>query len=91
METEVIVAPVSGTIDAAGTALGQGDVRLEESGVAHPAFVAGHDGAQVVVIVGDRRALRSAVAARQVGGALGDALPSILDDLEGQLAVRAAS
>jgi len=54
-------------------------------------MVAGDDGAQVVVIVGDRRALRSAVAAMQVGGALGDALPAMLDDLEGQLAVRAAS
>lgn len=91
MGTEVIVAPVSGTVDAAGTVLGQGHVRLEESGFAHPALVAGDDGAQVVVIVGDRRALRSAVAARQVGGALGDALPTILDDLDGQLAVRTAS
>ena len=89
--TEVIVAPVSGSVDAAGTVLGQGDVRLEEGSVAHPAMVAGDDGAQVVVIVGDRRALRSAVAAMQVGGALGDALPAMLDDLEGQLAVRAAS
>src|SRR6476660_4255336 len=60
MGTEVIVAPVSGSVEAAGTVLGQGDVRLEEGDVAHPAMVAGDDGAQVVVIVGDRRALRSA-------------------------------
>ena len=36
MGTEVIVAPVSGSVDAAGTVLGQGDVRLEEGGARAP-------------------------------------------------------
>ena len=50
--TEVIVAPVAGSVDAAGTTLAQGDVRLEEADVEHPALVAGPDGAQLVL---DRR------------------------------------
>ena len=52
------MAPVSGSIDAAGATLSQGDVRVEEADVEHPALVAGPDGAQLVVIFADRRALR---------------------------------
>ena len=40
--TEVIVAPVSGSVDAAGMVLAPGDVRVEEAGVEQPALVAGH-------------------------------------------------
>src|SRR5262249_7577158 len=49
--TEVIVAPVSGSIAAGGAVLQQGDVRVEESDVEHAALVAGPDGVQLVLIV----------------------------------------
>ena len=50
LATETIIAPVTGSVDAAGTTLAQGDVRLEEADVEHPALAAGPDGAQVVII-----------------------------------------
>ena len=71
--SETIVAPVSGSIDAAGTTLAQGDVRVEEADVDHPALVAGPDGAQLVLIFADRRALRSALDDGTMAGALGAA------------------
>src|SRR5207245_1048897 len=61
ISSETIVAPVVGSIDAAGVTLTEGDVRVEEPDVEHPALVAGADGAQLVVIFADRRALRSAL------------------------------
>jgi hypothetical protein len=83
--TEVIVAPVTGSVDAAGTTLAQGDVRLEEADAEHPALVAGPDGAQLVLIVADRRALSSALDdgtfAGSLGAALSKVLPELLDDL----------
>lgn len=85
IDSEAIVAPVSGSILVAGTTLGQGDVRVEEGGVDHPAIVAGPDGAQLVVIVGDRRALRTALADATLAGSLGAALSTVLDELQGQL------
>lgn len=83
--SEVLVAPVSGSIEAAGTALAQGDVRVEVADVEQPALVAGPEGAQVVAIFADRRALRSALDDGTVGGALGEALSSVLADLQSQL------
>jgi hypothetical protein len=83
--SETLVAPVSGSIDAAGVTLSQGDVRLEEADVDHPALVAGPDGAQVVVIFADRRELRSALDDGRLSGALGAALSPVLDDLQRQL------
>ena len=83
--SETIVAPVSGSIDAAGTTLAQGDVRVEEADVDHPALVAGPDGAQLVVIFADRRALRSALDVGAVAGTLGGALSSALAKLQGEL------
>jgi hypothetical protein len=77
----MIVAPVTGSVDAAGTTLAQGDVRLEEAGVQHPALVAGSDGAQLVLIVADRRALSSALDDGTVAGALGPALSKALSKL----------
>jgi hypothetical protein len=47
--SETIVAPVFGSVDAASATLTQGDVRLEEGDVEHPALVAGPDGAKLVV------------------------------------------
>jgi hypothetical protein len=85
--SDTIVAPVTGSIDAAGTALGQGDVRVEEPGVEHPGLVAGPDGVQLVVIFADRRALQSAVDAGTVAGALGDALRAVLPELHRSLPV----
>ena len=83
--TETIVAPVSGSIEVAGATLAQGDVRVEEAGVDHPALVAGPDGAQLVLIVGDRRALRSALADGTMAGPLGSTLSTVLEDLQRQL------
>ena len=83
--SEMIVAPVTGSIDVAGATMTQGDVRVEEAGVDHPALVAGPDGAQLVVIFGDRRALRSALAEGTMAGALGAALATVLDELRSQL------
>jgi hypothetical protein len=79
--TETIVAPVAGSVAAAGTTLAQGDVRLEEADVEHPALVAGPDGAQLVLIVADRRALGSALAGGTLAGALGAALSEVLPKL----------
>jgi hypothetical protein len=89
--TEVVVAPVAGSVDAAGATLVQGDVRVEEADQPQPPLVAGPDGAQLVLVVGDRRALRAAVEGGGLAGPLGGALSSILDDLQGQLAVASAS
>ena len=83
--SETIVAPVSGSIDVAGATMTQGDVRVEEAGVDHPALVAGPDGAQLVVIFGDRRALRSALAEGTMAGAMGAALATVLDELRSKL------
>src|SRR3954464_8860523 len=83
--SETMIAPVSGSIDAAGVTMSQGDVRVEEADVNHPALVAGPDGAQVVIIFARRRALRSALARGAMSGALGAALSPVLDDLQRQL------
>jgi hypothetical protein len=89
--TEAIVAPVSGSVDAAGVVLEQGDVRVEEAGVEQPALVAGSHGAHLVVIFADRRALRAALDADRIPGHLGGALSPVLSDLERQLAPHSAA
>ena len=83
--SETMVAPVSGSIDVAGVTMSQGDVRVEEADVDHPALVAGPDGAQVVIIFADRRELRSALDDGRMSGALGAALSPVLEDLQRQL------
>jgi len=83
--SETIIAPVSGSLDGPGVTLGQGDVRLDEADVDQPALVAGPDGAQVVIIFGDRRELRSALDDGTMSGTLGAALSPVLDDLQRQL------
>jgi hypothetical protein len=83
--SETIVAPVFGSVDAAGDTLSHGDVRVEEGDVEHPALVAGPDGAQLVVIFADRRALLSALGAGSLAGALGGALSTVLLELQSQL------
>ena len=83
--TETIVALVTGSIDANGTMLNQGDVRLEEAAVEHGPLLAGPEGAQLVVIVADRRALRAALGNGAVSGALGAALSAVLPELLGTL------
>lgn len=85
--SETIVAPISGSIDAGGTTLRRGDVRVEEANVGHPALVAGPDGVQLVVIFADRRALRAALDDGTLGGAVGVALAGVLAELQSQLAV----
>jgi hypothetical protein len=90
--SETIVAPVSGSVSAAGVTLTQGDVRVEESDVEHPALVAGRDGAQLVVILADRRALRSALDEGTLAGTFGAALSTTLTELQSQLSLaRSAS
>jgi hypothetical protein len=83
--SETLVAPVSGSIDVAGVTMNQGDVRVEEAEVDHPALVAGPDGAQVVIIFADRRKLRSALDDARLTGALGAALSRVLEDLQRRL------
>jgi hypothetical protein len=83
--TETIVAPVAGSIVSAGTTLAQGDVRVDQADVEHAALVAGPDGVQLVLIVADRRALRSALDGGAVAGALGAALPTVLANLQRDL------
>jgi hypothetical protein len=84
---ETIVAPVFGSVEAAGATLTQGDVRLEEGDVEHPALLAGPDGAQLVVIFADRRALLSALDEGTLAGTLGGALSTVLPELQRQLSV----
>jgi hypothetical protein len=89
--TEAIVAPTSGSVEANGVELTQGDVRMEEANVRHPALVAGPEGVHLVVVFADRRALRTALDHGGIDGPLSGALSSVLADLELQLALRAAS
>jgi hypothetical protein len=89
--TEVIVAPVSGSVHAGDVALAQGDVRVEEADGSQPALVAGPDGAQLVLIVGDRRALRACIDAGALGGTLCAALSPVLAELQSQIALPSAS
>jgi hypothetical protein len=89
--TEAIVAAVSGSVECAGVELEQGDVRVEEAGVEHPALVAGPNGAHLLVIVADRRALRAALDGGAIVGDLGRALSPVLAELQSQLSVRSAS
>ncbi len=84
--SESIVVPVSGSIRAAGSELAHGDVRIEEADVEHPAVVAGSAGAQVVVLFGDRRALRSALDDHTMTGPIATFLSSTLADLQAKLA-----
>jgi len=83
--SETIVAPVSGSLDAAGATLRQGDVRLEEADTEQPALVAGSEGAQLVVLFADRRALRTALDDGTLAGSLGAALSPVLVRLQDQL------
>jgi hypothetical protein len=83
--SETVIAPVNGSVVAADVTLAQGDVRLEEADVEQPALVAGPDGAQLVVVFADRRALRAAVDNATLVGplaaALAESLPKLLHDL----------
>jgi hypothetical protein len=87
ISAETIVAPVLGSVDAAGVTLMQGDVRMEEADVQQPALVAGPAGSQLLVIFADRRALRSALDGDAIAGPLGTALSSVLADLQSQLSL----
>src|SRR5688500_9064456 len=85
IRAETILAPVSGSVEIAGATLTHGDVRVEEGDAQHPALVAGPDGAQLVAIFADRRALRSALDDGRMAGTLGDALSTVLTQLQSQL------
>jgi hypothetical protein len=85
--SETLIAPVTGSVVAGGATLAHGDVRLEEADVEQPALVAGTDGAQIVVVFADRRALRAAIDSATFGGALAAALAETLPKLLGDLAL----
>ncbi len=87
LASETLIAPVTGSVAAGGATLAQGDVRLEEADVEQPPLVAGADGAQLVLLFADRRALRTAVDAGTLGGALASALADELPKLLGELAL----
>jgi hypothetical protein len=89
--SETLIAPVSGSVVAGAATLVQGNVRLEEAGVEQPALVAGADGAQLVVIFADRRALRTALDDATLAGALAAALADTMPKLLGDLALTAVS
>ncbi len=88
--SETIVAPVAGSVIAGGSTMVQGDVRLEEAGVEHPALTAGPDGAQLVAVFADRRALRSALDEGAMAGPLAFALSETLAELQRQVSPSAA-
>ena len=69
----------------AGVFHGEGDVRVEEADIGHPALVAGPNGAQLVVLFADRRALRAALDDGTMAGTLGAALSTMLSELQAQL------
>jgi hypothetical protein len=87
LATETLIAPVTGSVVSGGATLAQGEVRLEEADVDQPALVAGPEGAQLVLLVGDRRALRTALDNGTLTGALGSALADTLPKLLGDLAL----
>lgn len=87
--TEVLVAPVAGDVRVGDQVLEQGDVRIVEADVAAPPMVAGDDGARLVVIVADRRALLDAREAGERSDQWSSALSSVLDALRADLVASA--
>ncbi len=83
--TEMLVAPLTGSVAAGDDVLEQGDVRIIESGVAAPAMVAGTGGARLTAIVADRRALVDALADGDVAGEWGAGMSRLLDGLRSAL------
>ena len=88
--TETIVAPVSGSVEAGDAALAHGDVRVEEADSDQPALVAGPDGAHLVLLIADRRALRTALDDGSIEGPLATALSTVLAELQSQLQLAAS-
>ena len=86
MASETLVVPVGGSAHDDGGALALGDLRVEEADARHPALVAGPNGAQLVALFADRRALGAAVDAGDVAGSLGRHLASRLPELEQRIA-----
>jgi hypothetical protein len=87
LTAETLVAPINGSVVAGDVTLTQGDVRVEEADVAQPALVAGADGAQIVVMFADRRALRAALDSGTLAGEVAPALAELLPRLQGDLAL----
>lgn len=90
LATETIVVPVRGSVEAAGTTLRQGDVRIEEADALQPALVAGADGVHLVLIHADRRGLGASLADGSVTGPVGAAIATVLADLQDQLTAAAS-
>ena len=60
LSTEVLVMVVSGSLSIGDRVYEQGDCRIQASTAALPALVAGPDGADVTIVVGDRSVLADA-------------------------------
>lgn len=76
--TEVLLAPVAGSVTIDGDDLETGNVRLDEADAAASAAIAGDNGAQLVAIVADRRGLSAALTS---GGLDLTGLTPLLDDV----------
>lgn len=61
-DTELLIAVVRGSMEIDGTRYGAGDMRIQAAGATLPAMVAGSDGLQAYVVLGDRRGALPAVA-----------------------------
>ncbi|MEZ5376909.1 MAG: hypothetical protein R2733_10395 [Acidimicrobiales bacterium] len=57
LDTETLIVPIDGSVEADGVTLEQGSVRLDASGVAESALAAGSGGVRLAAIVGNRQAL----------------------------------
>lgn len=64
---ELVTLPVHGACEIDGESYAPGRVRVQEAGVRQPAVVAGPDGANVYVVIADRRAELSVDAADAPG------------------------
>lgn len=84
--SETLVAPIAGSVAAVDVTLRQGDVRIEEADTLQPDLVAGPDGAQLVAVFADRRALRAALEGGTIAGAVAVSLHDVLPKLQGDLA-----
>ncbi len=84
--SETLLAPIAGSITAADVTLRQGAVRIEEADVLQPPLIVGPDGAQLVAVFADRRALRAAIDDATMDGAVAEFLSDVLPKLYGDLA-----
>lgn len=88
LAAETVLIPSGGTTLSGDDSLAEGVLRLEEADTEHPALVAGEDGAQIVVFLSDRRAVRAALDGGSLTGPVAEALSDRLAPLQHRLDVR---